>query len=89
MRVKTPLCMRTVLKERAVQEVVAARDKPAEQVHECLDRWEIDTLAEVCRSLKYFDEEAAGQVSTYLRSYGGRQYMEPYKRKAYVRPPTA
>eukprot|EP00913_Durusdinium_trenchii_P010820 g10149.t1 len=56
-RVKTPLCMRTVLKERAVQEVVAARDKPAEQVHECLDRWEIDTLAEVCRSLKYFDEE--------------------------------
>lgn len=88
-RVKTPLCMRTVLKEWAVQEVVAARDKPAEQVHECLDRWEIDTLAEVCRSLKYFDEEAAGQVSTYLRSYGGRQYMEPYKRKAYVRPPTA
>ena len=62
-----------VLKERAVQEVKSARDKPvqhqvvssqqisrlgpnsfapwpcpqAEMVHECLDRWEIDNLAEV------------------------------------------
>eukprot|EP00435_Cladocopium_sp_Y103_P025601 s2795_g6.t1 len=88
-RVRTPLCMRTVLKERAVQEVKAARDKPAELVHECLDRWEIENLAEVCRSLKFFDEEAAGQVSTYLRSYGRRQYLESYNRKAYVRPPTA
>ncbi|CAJ1350340.1 unnamed protein product, partial [Effrenium voratum] len=61
----------------------------AELVHECLDRWEIDTLAEVCRSLKYFDEEAAGQASTYLRCYGGRQYLETYKRKPFVRPPTA
>lgn len=89
-RVRTPLCMRTVLKERALQEVKAARDKPAELVHECLDRWEIDTMAEVCRSLKFFDEEAARTIeTTYLRSYGGRQYMEPYHRKPFLRPPTA
>ena len=30
---------------------------------ECLDRWEIETLAEVCRSLKHFDEAAVGRVS--------------------------
>ena len=39
--------MKTVLNERALQEVKAARDKPADLVDECLDRWEIETLAEV------------------------------------------
>ena len=87
-RLRTPLCIKTVLKERALQEVKAARDKPADLVDECLDRWEIETLAEVCRSMKHFDEAAAGNVSTYTRSYGGRQYLGRYDRKKYIRPPT-
>ena len=87
-RLRTPLCIKTVLKERALQEVKAARDKPADLVDECLDRWEIETLAEVCRSMKHFDEVAAGHVSTYTRSYGGRQYLGKFDRKKYIRPPT-
>ena len=87
-RLRTPLCIKTVLKERALSEVKAARDKPADLVDECLDRWEIETLAEVCRSMKHFDEAAAGHVSTYTRSYGGRQYLGRYDRKKYIRPPT-
>lgn len=87
-RVKTPLCVPTVLREQAVQEVKNARDMPTHFVHDCLDKWEIETLAEVCRSMKHFDEEFAGQRSHYTTQFSARDWLGKFNRKKYVRPPT-
>lgn len=86
-RVHTPQSFGGVLKTRALQEVRRARELPASHVHECLDKWEIENLAEICRSLKHFDEVAAGKSSAYTRSYSSREYggkidRHPLKRQA-------
>jgi len=87
-RVKTPVVFRGVLQDQALVEVKQARDLPATEIHDCLDKWEIDALAEVCRSAKHFDEAHAGPASSYTRHYAGRRYRETINRKKYVRPPT-
>jgi len=87
-RVKTPVVFRGVLHEEALAEVKRARDLPATEIHDCLDKWEIDALAEVCRSAKHFDEDLAGPATNYTRQFGGRRYRETINRKKYKRPPT-
>eukprot|EP00930_Biecheleria_cincta_P042680 TRINITY_DN2936_c0_g1_i1.p1 TRINITY_DN2936_c0_g1~~TRINITY_DN2936_c0_g1_i1.p1 ORF type:complete len:463 (+),score=91.61 TRINITY_DN2936_c0_g1_i1:114-1391(+) len=87
-RAKTPLAIRSVLKSAPLREVKNARDVPSTAVHDCLDKWEIDTLAEVCRSMKHFDEEECGLTSAYTAHFAGRKYLGRINRKKYVRPPT-
>eukprot|EP00933_Yihiella_yeosuensis_P055856 TRINITY_DN5479_c0_g1_i1.p1 TRINITY_DN5479_c0_g1~~TRINITY_DN5479_c0_g1_i1.p1 ORF type:complete len:523 (-),score=82.59 TRINITY_DN5479_c0_g1_i1:205-1773(-) len=87
-RASTPLVLKTVLNPQAVVEVRHARDMPAANVHECIDKWEIETLADACRTMVHADEFAAGPKSVYTINYGGRKYKEKIDRKKYVRPPT-
>mmetsp|Transcript_104179 Transcript_104179/g.185055 ORF Transcript_104179/g.185055 Transcript_104179/m.185055 type:complete len:478 (-) Transcript_104179:135-1568(-) len=87
-RVKTPVVFSGVLSKQALTEVKHARDLPATEIHDCLDKWEIDALAEVCRSAKHFDEAHAGLASSYTRQFGGRRYLDKIDRRKYVRPPT-
>lgn len=84
----TPNCLGTVLTPRAQSEVKRARDLPVHLVHDYLDKWEVDTLADVCRSIRHFDENGHGAISEYTRTFGQRQYGMPFNRKKWVRPPT-
>jgi len=68
-RAHTPQCLEGVLTSKAQQEVRRARDVPLGNVHQCLDKWEIDTLAEVCRSVIHFDELSRGHISEYKNKY--------------------
>lgn len=84
----TPNCLGKVLTPRAQADVKRARDMPVHHVHECLDKWEIDTLADVCRSIRHFDEASQSLTSEYTMKYSQRNYGRPYDRKKWVRPPT-
>eukprot|EP00929_Paragymnodinium_shiwhaense_P013722 TRINITY_DN121573_c0_g1_i1.p1 TRINITY_DN121573_c0_g1~~TRINITY_DN121573_c0_g1_i1.p1 ORF type:complete len:348 (+),score=68.65 TRINITY_DN121573_c0_g1_i1:90-1133(+) len=66
-RVATPRCFTGVLNDRAFSEIRRARDMPAANVHECLDHWEIEFLADVCRSLRHFGDKCQGHSSEYSR----------------------
>lgn len=85
-RPTTPLCLRKVLTSRAYQEVRSARDMPTKMVHDCLDKWEIETMADMCRSIRYYEEEAQGPVSEYTRGYTKTVFGQ-IGRKKYVRKP--
>mmetsp|Transcript_9984 Transcript_9984/g.31082 ORF Transcript_9984/g.31082 Transcript_9984/m.31082 type:complete len:322 (+) Transcript_9984:163-1128(+) len=87
-RAQTPQSFGGVLTARAHDEVRRARDLPPTHVHECLDRWEVDTLAEVCRSLRHFDDVSKGPTSEYMRMYAKRDYGVELGRKKIMRPPT-
>lgn len=65
----TPRCFKDVLSERSHQEVRQARDMPSTHVNECLDKWEVDSLADLCRGVKHFVEAAKGPRSIYRTSY--------------------
>lgn len=88
MRASTPRSFAGVLKKQAHDQVRAARDKPATEVHDCLDKWEVETLAAVCRSIKHFDDQAKGYTSEYSRQYDARAFGDEPNRKKFVRPPT-
>jgi hypothetical protein len=66
-RVQTPQCFQGMLSERAYGEIRRARDLPVTNVHECLDHWEIEFLADVCRSLKHFGQKCQGPSTEYAR----------------------
>lgn len=87
-RAVTPQPMKTVFKPQALLELKGARDTPASFVHQHIDKWEMETLAEVCRSIKHFDEVDAGLKSEYTYAYSKRNYAGQYNRKKYIRPPT-
>merc|ERR1712039_261856 len=84
-RCSTPRSFGGVLTNRAHGEVRRARDQPVTNVHEYLDKWEIDTLADVCRSIRHYDEEQKGAASEYMRNYSRRLYGGKIDRKAIVR----
>jgi len=86
-RPSTPRSFGGVLTNRAHQEVRRARDMPVTNVHECLDKWEIDTLADVCRSIRHYDDESRGSASEYQRSYSRRHYGGRADRKSMIRQP--
>jgi hypothetical protein len=65
----TPRSFQEVLSERAHREVRQARDMPSTHVNECLDKWEVDSLADLCRGVKHFVEAAKGPRSIYRTSY--------------------
>lgn len=77
-RCKTPVCFKSVLRDQASAEVRYARDMPVTRVSESLDHWEVEYLADVCRSLKYFGELAAGTKSEYMRMYPGKLPRKPF-----------
>merc|ERR1712187_389409 len=77
-RVSTPRSLKHVLKPEASTQVREARDMPAERMHECLDIWEIDCLADMCRSIRHFGEEASGLSSEYSRAYQGIEARKPH-----------
>lgn len=86
-RVSTPRSFVGVFTDQAYQDVRRARDLPVTSVHDCLDKWEIDSLADVCRSLHHYDEQQRGPASEYMRQYSPRSYGSMPDRKKYVRPP--
>lgn len=84
-RVQTPRTFDRVLNPSAIQQIRRARDMPAANVHECLDHWEIDFLADSCRSLKHVIELSEGPVSEYSRSFQHGRPLGTVPRKKFVR----
>eukprot|EP00927_Polykrikos_kofoidii_P031480 TRINITY_DN27054_c0_g1_i1.p1 TRINITY_DN27054_c0_g1~~TRINITY_DN27054_c0_g1_i1.p1 ORF type:complete len:359 (+),score=59.07 TRINITY_DN27054_c0_g1_i1:138-1214(+) len=75
-RVATPRCFKGMLTERGFAEIRRARELPVTNVHECLDHWEIEFLADVCRSLRHFGQKCQGTSSEYTRMCENKQ-MRP------------
>mmetsp|Transcript_102685 Transcript_102685/g.290385 ORF Transcript_102685/g.290385 Transcript_102685/m.290385 type:complete len:292 (+) Transcript_102685:11-886(+) len=68
-RPHTPQSFTGMLSPQAHKEVRRARDLPVTDTRDALDSSEVDTLADVCRSLRHFDETGRGYRSEYKRSY--------------------
>jgi len=87
-RAQTPKSFEGVFTKQAHQEVRHARHAvPITDVHQSLDKWEVDILAEVCRSIRYFDEENKGGTTEYMRHFAKRTYGSVPDRKIFVRKP--
>jgi len=69
LRPHTPRSFAGMLSPHAHAEVRRARDLPLTDIGDALDSWEVDTLADVCRSLRHFDETQKGNVSEYKSMY--------------------
>lgn len=76
-RAATPRCIAELATARGHQEVRKARDVYPERVHECLDKWEIDKLADVCRTSRNIMDAAGGTRSLYTTSFGPRTKQFP------------
>lgn len=86
-RAQTPRSFDGVFTSRAHQEVRHARSAPVTHVHTCLDKWEIDVLADVCRSIRHYDDESRGATSEYMRHFAKKVYGSVPDRKRIVRKP--
>lgn len=76
-RAATPRCIAELATPRAHQEVRQARDVPTSQVHQCLDKWEIDKLADFCRTSRNIMNADNGYTSLYTTSFGPRTKKYP------------
>jgi len=79
-RAATPRCITELATPRGHQELREARDLPSSQVHQFLDKWEIDKLADFCRTSKTILEAARGQTTLYNTSFGPRTKRVPRPR---------
>lgn len=87
-RAQTPKSFEGVFTKQAHHEVRRARHAvPVIDVHQSLDKWEVDVLAEVCRSIRYYDEERKGGTTEYMRHFAKRTYGTVPDRKRHVRKP--
>jgi len=86
-RPHTPRAFKGVLTQRAHQEMRHARDLPASDLHHHLDRWEVDTLADLCRSLKHHEMKSRGMCSEYTSCYTRQWKTNMPPRKKFVRKP--
>lgn len=87
-RAQTPRSFEHVFTTQAHQEVRFAQSKvPVINVHQSLDKWEIDVLADVCRAVRHYDEEGRGHTTEYMRHFEKRQYGSVPDRKKWVRKP--
>jgi len=84
---RSPIALTEVMKSEALEEVKLAQQAPKAQEGDHLDRWEMDTLADVCRAIKHYDEVARGPITESMRHYSNRSYREEFGRKAFVRNP--
>merc|ERR1712232_425753 len=77
-RAQTPRSFDGVFTSQAHHELRHARNAgntgEAVDVHQVLDRWGVDALADVCRSVRYFDEEQKGYTTEYMRHFSKRTY---------------
>jgi len=74
LRPKTPQAFKAVLSHRCVREVREARSVSNENMHLHLDPWEIETIAELCRSVKYHVKTRNEPITTYERDYNPSYY---------------
>jgi len=86
-RPQTPRAFKGVLTQRAHKEVRVARDLPASDLHHHLDKWEVESLADMCRSLKHHDVASKGACSEYTGSYTKQYKTNLPPRKKFVRKP--
>eukprot|EP00930_Biecheleria_cincta_P057591 TRINITY_DN4349_c0_g1_i9.p1 TRINITY_DN4349_c0_g1~~TRINITY_DN4349_c0_g1_i9.p1 ORF type:complete len:254 (-),score=43.40 TRINITY_DN4349_c0_g1_i9:59-820(-) len=71
-RATTPRCIAELATPQGHQEI--------REVHQFLDKWEIDKLADFCRTSKTIMDAKRGQMSLYTSSFGPRT-------KQFARPP--
>lgn len=79
-RAATPGCLVDLATPRAHRELREARDLPPSQVHRFLDKWEIEKLADFCRTSKTILDAARGQTTLYNTSFGPRTKKFPRPR---------
>lgn len=83
-RCPTPRSIRQVLTEGAARQVTEARDLPATKMNQYLDHWEIEFLADSCRSIKTFNMQRAGIQSEYKQAYCHQARAELARRQGHA-----
>eukprot|EP00747_Dinoflagellata_sp_TGD_P169385 gnl/TRDRNA2_/TRDRNA2_198257_c0_seq1.p1 gnl/TRDRNA2_/TRDRNA2_198257_c0~~gnl/TRDRNA2_/TRDRNA2_198257_c0_seq1.p1 ORF type:complete len:324 (-),score=35.62 gnl/TRDRNA2_/TRDRNA2_198257_c0_seq1:155-1126(-) len=79
-RVTTPVSFQDVLSPRALSEIKECRDDKTSNTF--LNKWEVNFMADVCRSVRTFENQVQGPQTTYTNCYSRRRYGQSFKDRA-------